>query len=50
MAGEAGQYGDLGKHFAGHDYTRRSAGEASPTLGYNEDVAAFDEKLSIPPS
>ena len=21
MAGEAGQYGDFGKHFAGHDYT-----------------------------
>ncbi len=41
MTDEAGQYASLGKHFAGHDYTRHSAGEYVRGLTHTNTVEGF---------
>ncbi len=41
MTDEAGQYGSLGKHFAGHDYTRHGAGEYVRSLTHTNTVEGF---------
>ena len=41
MTDEAGQYASLGKHFAGHDYTRHGAGEYVRGLTHTNTVEGF---------